>query len=76
MASHHLRNLEDVKSMLEAIGWRGVSYLNSRDYEAVRRLLKKAGIDIRTDEFDIVPLPMTRGRAKKKIPLMRKRLKK
>ena len=46
--------VESVKTCLEAAGWNGIKYLDEDDYTQLVRLLGKAGIKIKSDEFDIV----------------------
>jgi hypothetical protein len=71
------KDIDDVSDRLVAAGWSGPRYLNAKDYEALRKLLKKAGVHLVGDEFDMVgnesdaPLPPKKGRGKKK-PVIRK----
>lgn len=64
------KTLQQVKNILESIGWKGVQYISAKDYETLRRILKRSGVVITEDEFDLVPLApqVTRKSPRKKDP--------
>ncbi len=78
IAERRPKSLDGVTDCLMAAGWTGPRYLNAKDYETLRSLLKKAGVYLVGDELDMigdeadVPASGSRAKAKKK-PVVRKR---
>ena len=57
LAEERPKTLDQVKHLLESIGWKGVRYLSPEDYDTLRAILKRVGVSITEDEFDLVPRP-------------------
>ncbi len=48
--------IADSKNILKKAGWSGEwTYIESDDYEILRKIIKKTGVNIESDEFDIIP---------------------
>jgi hypothetical protein len=62
------KTLDDVKLILRNAGWSEWTYVDRGDYETLRRILKRAGVKIESDEFDVVPKSKA-GKARRRIPL-------
>jgi TIR domain len=51
-----LRSLEDVRSLLLRLGWRNTKrvYLPRKEYETIRKYLRQVGVEITSDEFELL----------------------
>ncbi len=48
------RNMDHTITHLENAGWNGIKYMEAADFEQLQELLKKAGVDVESDQFDVV----------------------
>jgi hypothetical protein len=55
-----LHSVEDVRALLARIGWDSLKYVDAKDYETVRRILKRSGVNLPTDEFVLVAAPKSK----------------
>jgi hypothetical protein len=62
------KTVDDVKSVLRNAGWSEWTYVDRGDYETIRRALKRAGVNIESDEFDVVTRSKA-GKPRRRIPL-------
>lgn len=51
------KSVDDAVACLEAAGWKGMKYVKAADYEQVRRILQRSGVNLDSDQFDIVLVP-------------------
>ena len=70
------RTLDDAVVCLEAAGWKGMKYVKAADYERVRKIFKQSGVNLATDEFELVLRPKKRAKGKKTLIPRRIRVKK
>ena len=62
------KTLNDIKLVLRNAGWSEWTYVDRGDYETIRRALKRAGVNIESDEFDVVTRSKA-GKPRRRIPL-------
>jgi hypothetical protein len=62
------KTVDDTVACLEAAGWKGIKYVEAADYEQVRRILKQSGVNLDSNEFEIVLRPRSSKVARKKLP--------
>jgi len=51
-----LRSFEDVRSLLLRLGWQNISrvYVPRKEYETILKHLRQAGVEVASDEFELV----------------------
>lgn len=49
------RSVEDVRKLLSRSGWDSIQWVEAKRFEAIRRNLKRGGINLTTDEFVLIP---------------------
>ena len=60
------KTIDDTIACLEAAGWKGIKYVEAADYVRIQKILKQAGVDLRTNEFELVLRPKKRIRGRER----------
>jgi hypothetical protein len=47
------KSMEDVIGCLERAGWKGMRYMAAQDYEVLRGIFSRSGVDLKSDQFDV-----------------------
>ena len=61
------KTLDAAVACLEAAGWKGTKYVEAIDFEKIRKIFKRSGVDLDSDQFDLVLRPKKHG-ARRKLP--------
>jgi len=60
------KNLEATVQCLEAAGWKGIRYIEAAKYERLRKMLRESGVNVETNEFELVVRPKNSGLGQKR----------